>query len=981
MQNENQNNRRITFEILLTSILVLFILAAVMMFKKDTNQRILDQNENYIKTVTTQEAAQISTILTMSHSNIQTLAFLYSEALTSSGPDIGILEETQKLSIFDYIEFTDKNGENYNSQGKTSDALDREYYLEGIKGNSGYEVVFDSRITHETLMIFYAPVYYEDEIIGVLNGHYNEEGIRRILTTKIFDTQTNAYLCLKDGTVIVSSGNNSTLKNILDTDPETLKVTDEVHKGIREAFENQTSCIYQYTGVQGTGSAYLTAIPDSDWMLIQTFPSAVTNDMINDANNAGLRLEFTLIAAFGIYIICMLWMTWKQKKKLVAEKHAMSQIINGVIDLYQRFIVVDLKKGTYQFLKNREEQLPAKGNYSDLLDFYCCQCIAEKKEDALSDLLAKDAIQKQLAGDAPYLQFEYQLQGEPPKWKNMSVLCLERENGAASMVLLAIQDVTTLKETEIRNRIALEEALEMADEASRAKSSFLSRMSHDIRTPMNAIMGMTTVAAMHIDDRERLMDCLNKITLSSRHLLALINDVLDMSKIESGKVSLSEEEFDLPKALDSLLAIIHPQIKAKNQELKIHIAGITHEAVIGDSMRLQQIFVNIMGNAVKFTPEGGTISLRIREKASRIHGRGCYEFVFEDNGIGMEPEYLEKIYEPFTRSENSKKNKVEGTGLGMPIVRNIVRMMNGDIQVESQVGAGTRFTVTLYLKLQDVETEDSESLAELRVLVADDEQDACDNACEILNSIGMRADGVLSGDEAVDRLLSARELEEEYAVVILDWKMPGKCGVETTREIRNKLGDDVPIIIISAYDWSEIEQTAREAGVNAFIAKPLFKSRLLYTLKSVLVHQNSENDPDTGGLGQTDYTGKRILLTEDNEINIEIAEEMLTCMGIEVEQARDGQQAVDILLTKPENYFDMVFMDIQMPVKNGYEAAAEIRRTGREDLEKIPIIAMSADAFSDDIQRAMNAGMNGHVAKPIEPQKLLAALETWLGRA
>lgn len=596
----------------------------------------------------------------------------------------------------------------------------------------------------------------------------------------------------------------------------------------------------------------------------------------------------------------------------------------------------------------------------------------------MSEVITREYIREHISRGTSYLQYEYRIQREKQRWENISILSLKNEGGAPSLVLLAIQDVTALKENELRNRIAMKEAFDAADAANRAKSDFLSRMSHDIRTPMNAIMGMTAVAVMHIDDKEYLMECLNKITLSSRHLLALINDVLDMSKIESGRVTLSEEEFDMPKTVESLLAIIHPQIEAKKQNLKVNVSQISHEKVIGDPLRLQQVFVNIMGNAVKFTPEGGTITFSISEKTSHIQGSGCYEFVFEDNGIGMKQEFIEKIFEPFARAENASSQNIEGTGLGMAISRNIVRMMNGDIEVESKLGEGSRFTVRVYLKLQDVVKESTEYLQELRVLVADDEQDACQNACEILNSIGMYADGVYSGDEAIGKLQDAQESGDEYSVVILDWKMPGKCGIETTREIREKLGEDVPIIILSAYDWSSIEQEAREAGVNAFIAKPLFESRLLYVLKSVIGEQEEEEVTDIDNFEQSDYSGKRVLVVEDNDINIEIAEELLSYVGIEVEKARDGQQAVDIVRDRPENYYDLIFMDIQMPVKNGYEAAKEIRESEREDLKTIPIIAMSADAFSDDIQRCLSVGMNAHVAKPIELPKLLEALEKWI---
>ena len=388
--------------------------------------------------------------------------------------------------------------------------------------------------------------------------------------------------------------------------------------------------------------------------------------------------------------------------------------------------------------------------------------------------------------------------------------------------------------------------------------------------------------------------------------------------------------------------------------------------------------MNIMGNAVKFTPEGGTISFSICERTSHIPGSGCYEFIFEDTGIGMKDEFIETIFEPFSRENSDSRQNIEGTGLGMSIANNIVRMMNGNIQVESTLGVGSKFTVQVYLKLQNAKTEAAECLKGLRVLVADDEPDACENACEILNSIGMSADGVLSGDEAIRKLTEIQKNGDHYDVVILDWKMPGKCGVETTREIRKQLGKALPVVILSAYDWSVIEQEAREAGVNAFIAKPLFKSRLVYVLKSLIEKQEGEEASDIDELGQKDYSGKRVLLVEDVDLNLEIAETLMEFIGIETETARDGQQAVDMLLEKPENYFDLVFMDIQMPVKNGYEAAKEIRASGREDLKTIPIVAMSADAFSDDIQRALAAGMNDHVAKPVELSKLSAAIEKWI---
>ena len=493
----------------------------------------------------------------------------------------------------------------------------------------------------------------------------------------------------------------------------------------------------------------------------------------------------------------------------------------------------------------------------------------------MRDVITPGFAKENLTKDVPYLQYEYQIDLDGKRWEHISLICLSRRKGHPSTVLYAIQDVTELNENDQRIRLALKNSMEAAEAANQAKTDFLARMSHDIRTPMNAIMGMTAVAAMHLDDRERLTDCLGKITVSSRHLLALINDILDMSKIESGKVSLSEEPFLMADLVDSVATIIKNQAKSKNQDFRIRINDIDHENVIGDTLRLRQVFLNILGNAVKFTPEGGRVTFTIRELESHINGMACFEFVSEDNGIGMDEEFIDTIFDPFSRSKQSAN--IEGTGLGMPITRNIIRMMSGEITVESKVGVGSKFTVQLHLKLQEPKAEDVGELADLKVLVADDDRDACVSASEILSDIGMKASWVLSGEEAVNETVAAKEAGEDFSAVILDWKMPGMDGVETARELRKRVGEDIPIIILSAYDWTDIEQEAREAGVQAFIEKPLFRSRLVYALKSVLSNGPKGRSEVAGALEEESFKGRRVLLVEDNDLNAEIAAELLSC--------------------------------------------------------------------------------------------------------
>lgn len=605
--------------------------------------------------------------------------------------------------------------------------------------------------------------------------------------------------------------------------------------------------------------------------------------------------------------------------------------------------------------------------------------VAEEHFELVKDFVDASNIQRRLSGrDHIELQFKRKkANSEDYEWCSIAVTTAGIENGKVSTITMAIRSIDDMIRREEEQRELLAQAVERAEAANRAKSDFLSRMSHDIRTPMNAILGMTSVATMHIDEKERVLDALEKITVSGKHLLGLINEVLDMSRIESGKVSLVESAFNLSDTIESLLTVFRSQMDAKGLALNAGIAKLEHENVVGDEQHLQQIFMNIMGNAVKFTPSGGKISIHIEEKPSHLIGYGCYEFTFEDTGIGMEPDYIQKIFEPFSRAADSRTGKIEGTGLGMSIAVNIARMMNGDIKVESEAGKGSKFTVIVYLKLDDSTESNLAAYSDLAVLVVDDEEAACESTCDMLRSLGMKAEYVLDGEAAVQRMTA--ENSDKFAIVMLDWKMPGKDGVETARDIRRIAGDDILIVIQSAYDWADIEAEALDAGVNAFIGKPLFRSRLVRVLSDVLGHgQEKEEESALETFRQEDFSGRRVLLVEDNEINIEVAKELLGIVGIQVETAMNGKLAVEAVTEKEPGYFDLIFMDIQMPVMNGYEAVKAIRASGREDLEKIPIVAMTADAFADDIRKSEEAGMNAHISKPVDIEMLEETLRKWI---
>lgn len=534
-------------------------------------------------------------------------------------------------------------------------------------------------------------------------------------------------------------------------------------------------------------------------------------------------------------------------------------------------------------------------------------------------------------------------------------------------------------EEQEKTRAALESALSATNAANESKTTFLSNMSHDIRTPMNGIIGMTAIAAAHIDDTSRVRDCLNKITSSSKHLLSLINEILDMSKIESGQIHLNEEMIELSNLMDELITLNKPLADAKHHDIEMHILNITHEHVIGDSMRLQQIFTNLVSNAIKYTPDGGYIEITLSEKPSNNPKRGCFIFEVKDNGIGMSPEYIPHIFEAFSRE--SKSTHIQGTGLGMAIIRNIIRIMEGDITVQSEPGKGSTFTVTLFLKLRETETIPYDKFANLKILVVDDDQVICESTCLLLSELNMKGEWALSGREAVEKVAARHDKGDDYFAILIDWKMPELDGVETTKRIRQYVKRDVPIIIISAYDWSDIQIEALEAGADGFVEKPLFKSRLIHLFERLSGTSKETGEQNIQEMAeQLDFSGKRTLLVEDNEINAEIALEILEMTGLEADWAHNGREAVNRIQNTEPNYYDCIFMDVQMPVLNGIEATKEIRAMEREDTKTIPIFAMTANAFNDDVKAVLRAGMNEHIAKPLDFHILLKTLNEYLNR-
>ncbi len=670
----------------------------------------------------------------------------------------------------------------------------------------------------------------------------------------------------------------------------------------------------------------------------------------------------------------------REKKRQEEDKQRQMELIQALSIDFNVVCYFNLDTGKGELLRIDENDRHGFGAiftgeilWEDGMGRYIQEFVHEEDREMMLQAFATDRLKQELTEKNIYC-VNYRVCGENGiSYFQLKAVRAGIWNGNHSIVL-GIRSVDEEIRNEMKKKNLLEDALMQANRASKAKSVFLSNMSHDIRTPMNAIVGFTALAMTHIDHQEQVEEYLKKIMTSGNHLLSLINDVLDMSRIESGKIHLDEKPCSLPDILHGLRNILQADIHAKQLELYIDTVDVMDEEIYCDKLRLNQVLLNLMSNAVKYTPAGGIVSMRIIEKAGAPVGCANYEFYIRDTGVGMSKEFVDHIFEPFEREKSSTISGIQGTGLGMAITKNIVDMMNGTIKVKSEQGVGTEVTVGFTFRLLEgvKEPPDIPELKNCRALVVDDDFNTCDSVSYMLGQIGMRAEWTLSGKEAVLRTHQAVMRGDNYGVYIIDWLLPDLNGVEVTRRIRKEMGEDVSIIVLTAYDWSDIEDEAKEAGVTAFCSKPLFLSELRSCLHSI-VNTQEEKEKDTGG-GVVGINTGRILLAEDNELNQEIAVAILGDAGFSTEVAENGQAAIDMLKQSEPGYYQVVLMDVQMPVMNGYEATREIRKLADRDLSSIPIIAMTANAFEEDKQEALKSGMNGHIAKPIDMDTLFKTL-------
>ena len=943
----------------LSVMLVLFYIYTI-----QNKARIKEQNRIYAEDCARQMAERIESEFDSGQQRIENSAYLTGAGVDELIVDVDVLSEIEEKTTFDAILFTSADGVNLASNGETNYGADLDYFARGMKGKSGLVTVENSSLTGKAMMAFYAPTYSGQKIAGVLAGlYFAEDYLKDMLAANYFGETADVFLCTQEGKVIASSGGGDYEEDLLDSLTESGVIDAGTAETAQSVFTDGGEAALLCREGCKIDNLCVIDLPEYEYVLVQAFPKNVTQSMVNRANIAGIKLEICLLIMFLIYIASLIVRAGKKRKALEKENKRISDVLRGTNIIFSsRYLMINLETNRYSYIAGSgpmNTSIPMEGVYSEVIEAHAKDIIEDEGKDLFRHFCQPDTLRENLGAEDSISHECHVFRHGKEEWEQLIAACLEWKDGKPARVLFVRRNITD----QVRRQHEQTQALQ-----------------DDIRTPMNAIIGFATIAASHLDRTDQVRDCLHKILSSSNHLLGLINDILDMSRIESGKLQIHNQECNLPELIHNLVNIIQPQVKSKQLEMFIDTFEVVNEDVIADPLKLNQIFINLMSNAIKYTPAGGTVAFRIMQQTTFKHGWGEYAFIIKDNGIGMSKEFVEHIFEPFERESTATRSGIQGAGLGMAITKNIIDIMEGEITVESEVGKGSTFTVKLLLQLQDIK-KNAEQLKEmegLRSLVVDDDFGVCDSVSKMLKSIGLRSEWTTSGREAVYRAKSAYEEGDPYHTFIIDWQMPETSGIETARKIRSVIGKDAPIIILTAYDWSDIEEEAKEAGVTAFCAKPLFMS----DLKSALLVANNMGDTEQADNGsvwtKADYSGKRLLLVEDNELNREIAEYILEEAGFEIETAPDGTDAVSMIEKSQEGYYDAVLMDVQMPVMNGYEATKAIRAMRRSDVKVLPIIAMTANAMEEDKEAAIKSGMNAHVAKPLDVGLLMDVLHQFL---
>lgn len=905
-----------------------------------------------------------------------TYLHLWSEFLQTASSESEIcdyINKAQKETEFSNFYFLSADGNYITVTGETG-------YL-GLQENIEDQLVQESDIITNAVLpgkpqmiVFASPKQgifkgFEYDAIAIA---YDNADIIKVLDISAFDGNASGYVIHSDGRVVIDHSSDSwgTVYNFFGilrehshlSEEEIIKLSEELKQGNTGAML-----------VELNGTKYYLVYEKSeiqDWTLLGIAPAKIVNASMNKLQFITLLIMGIIMFGIALYIIVVI--LWKNKVSLkkkdteIMYRDELFQKLSMNVD--DVFLMLDAETSKVDYVSPNIDKLLGITVEQMQKDIH----VLRKLHPQDSTNRMKNHLEGLMVQEQREWEFEYiQQKTRERRWFHIVAMCSEVVG--KKKYILVMSDRTADKQ---KNQ-ALSEAVHAAETANRAKSTFLSNMSHDIRTPMNAIIGFATLAVSNIDNKTRVQDYLSKILSSGNHLLSLINDILDMSRIESGKIHLEETEVNLSEVLHDLKTIISGQIHAKQLELYMDAMDIVDEDVYCDKTRLNQVLLNLLSNAIKFTPAGGTVSVRIRQFQGTKKERSMYEIRVKDTGIGMSREFAQRIFDPFERERTSTVSRTQGTGLGMAITKNIVDMMGGMIEVQTEKGSGTEFIVRLDLRIQ-AEYQRMEKIVELeglKALVVDDDFNTCDSVTKMLVKVGMRSEWTLSGKEAVLRARQSLELGDAFHTYIIDWRLPDMNGIEVTRQIRS-LGDDTPIIILTAYDWSDIEVEARAAGVTAFCSKPMFMSDLRETLLNAIGQKQNNRTDTIPASVNADFKNKQILLVEDNELNSEIAVEILKEYGFRVDTAENGVEAVERIRNSTPGEYDLVLMDVQMPVMNGYEATHQIRSLDNPELAGITILAMTANAFDEDRKKALEAGMNGFLSKPIIIEELIHTLQS-----